>query len=134
MKPPENTRRIENSIMNNPYAPDHQIAKNLKIRSSEVAKVRAGLTTQPSPDVSGGIVLSHLRVLPRKPADSASKFIKRLPTGRGFEIKNLVSEWGIGEDTIRRHAKDMGCLKYVEVSDDEWLAVIMNPETAQSYV
>jgi len=133
MTPTDNTRRIETSILNNPSHPNHRIASNLKVAAGDVARVRAGMGIPQTQELSGGIILNRLRVLPRKPADSASKFIKRLPLGRGFEIKNLVSEWGIGEDTIRRHAKDMGCLKYVEVADDEWIAVIMHPETAQAY-
>jgi len=88
--------------------------------------------TEPQQDQ--GLLLSKLRVLPRRPAESAAKYIKRLPLGRGFDIKKLSQDWGMGEDTIRRHAKDLCCLKYVEVEPDEWLPVVMNPETAKQYV
>lgn len=40
----------------------------------------------------------------------------------------------MSEETIRKHAREMGCLKYVEVSEDEWIALIMNPETAEKYI
>lgn len=130
----DNIARIKTSIARNPAAPDHQIAKNLKVRVAEVVKVRASLATESTSTGTGGVNLRGLKVLPRKPAESASKFIRRLAPGRGFEIKDLSKEWGIGEDTIRRHAKDMGCLKYVEIEQDEWISVIMNPETAKQYV
>jgi hypothetical protein len=39
----------------------------------------------------------------------------------------------MSEETIRRHARDMGCIKFVEVSEDEWVPLIMNPETAAKY-
>jgi hypothetical protein len=77
--------------------------------------------------------LTNLRVLSRKPAESAAKFIKRLPKGRGFCPKDLSQEWGMSEDTIKRHAKDMNCLKFVEISEDEWKSLIMSPETAATY-
>ena len=130
----DNIARIKTSIARNPIAPDHQIAKNLKVKVAEVIKVRASLATESTSTGTGGVNLRGLKVLPRKPAESTSKFIRRLALGRGFEIKDLSKEWGIGEDTIRRHAKDIGCLKYVEIEQDEWISVIMNPETAKQYV
>lgn len=130
----DHKERILKSIRRNPTYPDHRIAKNLGLRVAEVAAVRGELAKPSNEAQSGGLPLVGLRVLPRKPAESASKFIRRLPEGRGFDIRALSKEWGIGEDTIRRHAKDLGCLKYVEVEPDEWVAVVMNPETAKSYV
>jgi hypothetical protein len=131
----EKTERIKASILRNPSAPNHQIAKNLAIKADEVAKVRADMGHVPTePQQDQGLLLSKLRVLPRRPAESAAKYIKRLPLGRGFDIRKLSQEWGMGEDTIRRHAKDLGCLKYVETEPDEWVPVIMNPETAKQYV
>lgn len=129
-----NTDRIKASIAKNPAAPDHRIAKNLNVRVGDVAAVRISMPPDEGSSGLGGVSLKGLKVLPRKPAESASKFIRRLTIGRGFDIRQLSKEWGIGEDTIRRHAKDMGCLKYVEVETDEWTPVIMNPETAKQYV
>ena len=129
-----NTDRIRASIERNPDAPNHRIAKNLKLTVAEVAAVRG--TVKPAPaatPLSGGITHSGLRVLPRRPAESAAVHIKRLPTGRGFEPRVLAQEWGMSEDTIRRHAKDLKCLKYVEVSSDEWVPMVMSPETAKQY-
>jgi hypothetical protein len=131
----EKTERIKASILRNPSAPNYQIAKNLAIKVDEVARVRAEMGHVPTePQQDQGLLLSKLRVLPRRPAESAAKYIKRLPLGRGFDVRKLAQEWGMGEDTIRRHAKDLGCLKYVEVEPDEWVPVIMNPETAKQYV
>jgi len=39
----------------------------------------------------------------------------------------------MSEETIRKHARDLGCLKFVEVEPDEWKAMIMNPDTAKNY-
>ena len=130
----KNIERIKASIVNNPAAPDHRIAKNLSLRVDEVKSVRASMSPDSLNPTQGGVSLKGKNVLPRKPAESASKFIRKLTLGRGFDIRELSREWGIGEDTVRRHAKDMGCLKYVEVEPDEWVPVVMNPETAKQYV
>lgn len=132
----DQTARIKSSIAKNPDASDYRIAKNLKLRVEDVAVVRGKVTkdTTLEAPIVGGVSLKGKKVLTRKPAESASKFIKRLPTGRGFSILELSRECGIGEGTVRRHAKEMGCLKYVEVEPDEWVQVVMNPETAKQYV
>lgn len=136
------TDRIRKSIERNPHALDRAIAKNLNLRTHEVADVRAkmgrgkpdALTRKVVSSVkSKGFDLDASRVLPRKPAESAAMHIKRLPAGRGFEPKVLAHEWGMSEDAIRRHAKELGCLKYVEVSPDEWVPMILSPETAKAY-
>ena len=77
--------------------------------------------------------LKGLRVLVRKPNDSAAKFIKRLPAGVGFTISELSAEWGMSEETIRRHASGLGCLRYVETSEDNWTQLVLSPETANHY-
>jgi len=94
---------------------------------------RAEPEASSAPSTGSGITLRGMRVLSRRPAESAAKFIKRLPKGRGFDPKDLARDWGMSEETIRRHARDMSCLKFVEVSEDEWVPLIMNPETAQDY-
>jgi len=130
-----NTARILASIAKHPDAPNHRIAKNLGLTVSEVAAIRGSAPTRPAPaapTATGGVELKGLRVLPRKPADSAAGFIKRLPVGRGFEPRVLAAEWGMSEDTIRRHAKEMKCLKFVEVND-EWVPMVMHPDTANKY-
>jgi hypothetical protein len=132
-------QRIAKSIAANPNHADWQIAKNVKTTSAQVAAVRAKIGTldpsQPEPTLAipGGVSLSSKRVLPRKPPESAAKFIKRLPKNRGFTPAELAALWGMAEETVRRHAKDLGCFKFVEVSEDEWVPMIMHPDTAAQY-
>lgn len=139
-------QKVLKCIAAHPDYTDYQIARNCRTNKLQVAHIRskantpqASPTTQTTQDthdealLTGGLVLGRCRVLSRKPSDSASKFIKRLPTGRGFDVRTLSKEWGMSEDTIKRHAKDLGCFKFVEVSDDEWIPMVMNPETANKY-
>lgn len=135
-------QKILAAIASNPSKSNAAIAKNyrgataglvesLRVSSGKLPQMAAKEASEPAQ--GSGIALRGMRVLSRRPADSAAKFIKRLPKGRGFDPKVLSREWGMSEETIRRHAREMGCLKYVEVSDDEWNALVMNPETAKTY-
>jgi hypothetical protein len=135
-------QKIISAIARCPGKSNAAIAKNYRgATAGLVASLRGSSAPDPvlfgarvneAPQASG-IALRGMRVLSRRPAESAAKFIKRLPKGRGFDPKALSHDWGMSEETIRRHARDLNCLKFVEISDDEWAALVMNPETAQTY-
>ena len=134
--------RIRAAILRNPAKPSHAIAKSLyKVLAADVERVRresGGITAEgasESVESAGlsGVSLTQKRVLARRPAESAAKYIKRLPNNKGFHPSDLAREWGMSEETIRKHARDMGCIKFVEVSEDEWKPLIMAPETASRY-
>lgn len=131
--------RIEKSIRRNPDAKDGRIAKNLGTVAAEVRRVRNMLLNSIPVDPcatlspSGGIRLQGMTVALRKPADSAASFIRRLPKDQGFLPDALARQWGIAENTIKRHAKDLNCLRFVEVAEGEWSAMVMHPETATKY-
>jgi hypothetical protein len=129
--------RILASLTRDPSRSDSGIAKNLSVSVFDVREVRAGMSGA-SPDPVeprgiSGITLTQRRVLSRRPAESAAKFIKRLANNKGFHPSDLAREWGMSEETIRKHAREMGCLKFVEVTEDEWKPLIMSPETAARY-
>jgi hypothetical protein len=128
-------QRIEAALRRHPEYPNSRITKNMNsvCSAAEVQKVRERLNPETPAAVTGGIALKSLRVLSRRPAESAAKHIKRLPKGRGFDPKTLSSEWGMSEETIKAHARNLGCLKYVEIAEDEWTQLVMNPETASQY-
>ena len=135
-------QRIAASIARNPNRTNAKIADCVRGSTAAlVARVRGRMEnvsidspeTATAASVGSGIPLRGMRVLARRPAESAAKHIKRLPKGRGFDPKALSHEWGMSEETIRRHARDLNCLKYVEVEEDEWAPLVMNPETAQQY-
>lgn len=127
-------QKIEASILRYPTRGNAAIAKNHRgANASIVEEVRLSMGLPPASQVEGGVSLAGMRVLSRRPVDSAAKFIKRLPEGRGFDPQDLAKEWGMSEETIRKHARDLGCLKYVEVSEDEWVPLVMNPETSKKY-
>jgi hypothetical protein len=135
-------QKIAEALQRYPEKSNWAISRNMnKVNAADVQVVRDALVTgevpTPTPatvqPTGGSYNLQGKRVLPRRPAESATKYIKRLANGRGFDPKKLSQEWGMSEETIRKHAREMGCLKYVEVSEDDWVALIMNPETAEKY-
>lgn len=130
------TDKVKAALLRHPEWTDTRIAKNHNTTIAVVRSLRGGteppVSEAPAVNVAG-VRLANLRVLPRRPTDSAAKYIKRLPPGRGFTIKELAREWGRSEESIRRHAQDLGCIRYVEVSEDEWVQLVMSPETATKY-
>lgn len=135
-------QKIAEALQRHPEKSNWAISRNMhKVNAADVQAVRSALVTGEAPTptpatiqpTGGSYSLQGKRVLPRRPAESASKYIKRLANNRGFDPKKLSQEWGMSEETIRKHAREMGCLKYVEVSEDDWVALIMNPETVEKY-
>lgn len=126
--------RIAESIRRNPSKTDYEIAKNIRGSSTgEVKRVRAALSEGGSADLPGGIKLTGKRVLMKKPPESAAKFIRKLPKHQGFDPSDLSRDWGIGRETIRRHARELDCLRYVEVEQDDWRELVLHPETAAKF-
>lgn len=135
-------QRIEKNLLKNPHRTNLIIAKNLKTTVDVVEEVRQAITAlavtsafptdMPTP-ITGGVTLSTRRVSPRKPPESAAKYLKRLPKGRGFSLKELSLQWGMAEESVKRHARELGCFKYVEVTEDEWVPMVMHPDTAAQY-
>jgi hypothetical protein len=135
-------QKIAEALRLHPEKSNWAISRNMNgVNAGDVQAIRDSLATgeAPSPtpatvqSTGGSYSLQGRRVVPRRPAENAAKYIKRLPKGRGFDPKKLSQEWGMSEETIRKHARDMNCLKYVEVSEDEWVALVLNPETAKQY-
>ena len=80
-----------------------------------------------------GISLRSLRVSDTKPLQTVKSNIRRLKRGLGYRLADLAQAWNVSEETVRKHAKSLKCLKYVEVSPDEWETFVLNPETAEDY-
>jgi len=80
--------------------------------------------------MTGGIKLTGKQLLKRKPAESTSTLIQTLTKGMGYSPKMLSQKWGVSQNTIRKHAKDMDCLRYAG-EDGQWTEVVVHPETAK---
>lgn len=131
--------RIKNSILRNPEAKDHSIAKNNNTLVSTVRAVRAAMgetpeaDPKPQPNSPAGFDLRGKMILTRKPAECVADNFHRLPNGKGFLLSELARTWKVSEETLRRHAKTADCMRYVDVGNGDWQQMIMNPKTAKSF-
>jgi len=135
--------RILAAIAKRPSAANYDISKNLSaVTSAEVAEVRASMTGQvmkgPQEDKQGeleAIPLNQKRVMPQKPQGSdCRRRLHEIKRGVCYRVADFAQHIGVSEDTIRRHAKSLHCLKWVEMSPDNFEEAVMNPETAKSYM
>lgn len=134
--------RVAASIRRHPSHSNWEIARNFKgLRSADIQSIRETMDNVDAPQAVeesvpfkvAGISLANRSVLSRRPAESAAKYIRKLPNGKAYAPSDLSKAWGMSEETIRKHARDLGCLKFVEVEPDEWKPMIMNPDTAKNY-
>lgn len=137
----ENIRdRLRKAILRRPDRSDSDTAKSF--REATVALVREVreeiAQSGESPDsngkkMSGGFRVGEKRVLDSKPAASTRRHIMALPRGQYFPANELAYSLGVTEETLRKHARALGALKYVEHSDGNWIQSVMHPDTAQQF-
>ena len=135
--------RILAGILKRPNAANYDISKNLSaVTSAEVAEVRASMTGQvmkgPQEDTQGeleAISLNQKRVMPQKPQGSdCRRRLHEIKRGVCYRVADFAQHLGVSEDTIRRHAKALHCIKWVEMSPDNFEECVMSPETAKQYL
>lgn len=83
--------------------------------------------------VSHGISLAGVKVCERKPAETLKGKLFALRRGMGYPLADLSDQWGVSQDNIRKHARRLDCLLYVETSPGEWVLCVLHPETADQY-
>ena len=134
------TERIREAIERRPSAPDYIIAKSLqgKIRVAEVAAVRASMagTAKPEPSTGGPqpIQIGNRQVRPVKPQGSdAKRQLREIPRGSAYRVSDFAEKLGVSEDTLKKHARSMHCLRWVETAPDHWIECVLNPDDAKRY-
>jgi len=135
--------RIIAGIHRKPHLANHAIAKNLSsVSAQEVAEVRAsisgGTLQEDQPQTLGELLtipLHQKRVMPQKPQGSdCRRRIHEIKRGVCHRVADFAMHLGISEETLRKHARSMNCLKWVEMSPDNFEEAVMNPETAKQYM
>ncbi len=135
--------RILAAIEKRPSAANYDISKNLSaVTSAEVAEVRASMVGEVMKGPQDGreseleaIQLNQKRVMPQKPQGSdCRRRLHEIKRGVCYRVADFAQHLGVSEDTIRRHAKSLHCLKWVEMSPDNFEEAVMNPETAKQYM
>jgi transposase-like protein len=83
------------------------------------------------PEASGfgkAFDLTKLRTATKKPVESVKSKLYQLPRGKGYPLADAAREWGVNQDTLRRHAKDIGAFLYAEVAPEQWVEVVTYPQ------
>ncbi|MFZ4600519.1 MAG: hypothetical protein ACOYNN_17900 [Terrimicrobiaceae bacterium] len=93
------------------------------------ARTDQGMPEEPGRGLRG-ISLTNVRLSDKKPSEGLKAKIYGLQKGRGFPMEELAREWCVSAGTLRSHARQYDCMKYVEVATGEWVACVLHPDTA----
>lgn len=74
--------------------------------------------------------LSSMRVATIKPKEGLKAKLFRLKRNTGYPLEELADEWGVSSDTLRRDAKRLDALLYVETAPGEWVQCVVHPDTS----
>lgn len=115
----------------------------IRAKAAVLHRVADGLKAEPTPseratcgfDVGGcGIPLRNVRVAERRPSDSGMRRqLYGLKKSTGYPVDELAAKWGVSQETLRKHAKRLDCLMYVEAGPGDWKHCILHPDTAEAY-
>lgn len=81
-------------------------------------------------DVTGGITINGVRMSSYKPAETIRRRFFSLRRNMAYPISELSKQWIASVETLRKHAKQAKCLRYVEINH-EWVPCILHPDTAE---
>ena len=88
---------------------------------------------QPSKGLRGFAVAETTRVAAKKPVATVRARFYSLKKGFYYRLSDAAREWVLSEESIRKHAQDVDCFRYVETSSELWEPCVMHPETAKKY-
>jgi len=91
-----------------------------------LAEVFAG-EDAPAADMPRGIDLTNRRVVDKKPPVTVKAKLYALKRGKGYPIGDAARDWGVSVETLRRHARDVDAVCFVEASPEEWIEVVTYP-------
>lgn len=104
---------------------------------SEAAPVKGTAPSRqvpPGRDVRSFVLKTDSRVTDRRPVATVRNRFYGLIKGRAYPVNELARDWGISAETLRRHALDAECFRYVDTTGhDDWAACVMHPDTAAVY-
>lgn len=81
----------------------------------------------------GGIALNKENVFKERPQDQSKRRFYSLEEGKGYPIDELAKDWGVGIDTIKKHARRWDALRYVEVTPGDYVPCVLHPNTAKRF-
>jgi hypothetical protein len=102
-----------------------------------MAIIRAVVAGEPVPEVDPllpssikTLSLASARCSIIKPQEGLKARLYRLKKNTGYPLEDLAREWVVSPETLRRDAKRLDALLYVESSPGEWIQCVVHPDTA----
>jgi len=81
----------------------------------------------------GFAVGAETRMTSKKPVSTLRARFYQLKRGMAYKIEDVARDWVTSAETIRRHAQDADCFRYVETGNEIWEPCVMHPDTAKQY-
>lgn len=107
---------------------------NAKMKTMAFAEAKAAVGSTKALGPQSVILKEDTRVMDRKPPTSVRGRFFGLAKGRAYPVSTLARDWGVSAATLKRHARDAECFKYVDTTGcDDWEACVMHPETAEQF-
>lgn len=79
-----------------------------------------------------GISLVNVRISDKKPNETIKAKLYKLPKDKAFPVAALAKEWVASESNVRSKARELNCVRYVEVAPGDWVLCVLHPETAET--
>jgi hypothetical protein len=73
------------------------------------------------------------RCASKKPSTTVRARFYSLKRGMAYKLVDVAREWVLSEETVKRHAQDADCFRYVEMGKETWEPCVMHPDTAKNY-
>jgi hypothetical protein len=86
-----------------------------------------------APAVRGFQLKPDTRMASKRPASSLRSRFFTLKRGMAYKESELAREWVVSPETVRKHAQDAECFRYIEVGNEQWEPCVMHPDTAKDY-
>jgi len=77
--------------------------------------------------LKGGIDLTNRNTANKKPQDSVKSKFYTLAKGKAYPIENAERAWQVTRNTLRRHARELNALLFVEVAPEDWKECVIYP-------
>ena len=109
------------------------VSKAAAFRGAPCGKtVQAKAETDAEP-LRGFAVGAETRMTSKKPTTTLRARFYQLKRGMAYKIEDVARDWVTSAETVRRHAQDADCFRYIEVEVENWTPCVMHPDTAKLY-
>ncbi len=93
----------------------------------------AGARRDDAAPLRGFAVGVATRMTAKKPVVTLRARFFQLKRGMAYRIEDVARDWVVSAETLRRHALDADCFRYIETGNETWEPCVMHPDTAKQY-